>query len=153
MRTRWVVAPILGLVLAACADRDHARITGLTEVPNPSVQTAAALTLETYLWRDFMPIAPPGGRPLAAAFRVRSADGSPLPPGTSIVSASVFYQGQTWLTSPTPETSNDPAMVIGRSSGGPLWGPGVTVNVSVLVRINGQRVTLSAKNQMIHQTF
>ena len=157
MTTRSLLAPILGLTLVACAGRGDAPLAPpgpeeLASVPGAVVLGGVTLTLETYLWRDFMPPSPPEGRPLAARLVVRSSDGSSLPSGLVMTTVSVYYQGQTWLSSPVSDPSPNPTMYVARSSGGPLWGPGVRVNVSVTLVLGRQRIMLSAKNQYIHQT-
>jgi hypothetical protein len=50
------------------------------------------LHLSAVLWRDFMPISPPGGKPLMAALTLESVEGA-LPAGLH-VSAMTFLSGQ-----------------------------------------------------------
>jgi hypothetical protein len=154
MTARSLLAPILGLTVLACAGRDQAPLTAPSVSSSGQAVTGGpVLTLQTNLWRDFMPPAPPEGRPLTGALTVRTMDGSPLPPGLIMSSASVFYQGQTWVASPFGDPSPDPSTMVRLITGGPLWGPGVTVDVSVMLVVGRQRIILSAKRQTIHAVY
>lgn len=158
MSRRSLLSPLLALALAACSGRgdhplgpavpgDPAGISERVEVEG------VPLILETYLWRDFMPIAPPDGQPLVAILRVRAADGSPLPAGLAIPSASVYYQGWQWASAPQESPATGPSLLEAVARGGPKWGPGVTVDVVVrLARGGSPPVSLRASNQFIHRT-
>ncbi|HKQ59217.1 MAG TPA: hypothetical protein VJY35_15250 [Candidatus Eisenbacteria bacterium] len=155
MKTRSLLAPLLSLTLVACAEQDQARVTGPQGIPigmPPTDLSVVTLTLETYLWRDFMPPTPPEGRPLRGALTVRTMDGSPLPQGLIMSSASVHYQGETWVASPFGDPSPDPSTMVRAITGGPLWGPDVRVDVTVLLVRGRERIILNAKNQLIHRT-
>jgi hypothetical protein len=114
------------------------------------------LVLEPYLGRDFIPILPPehaDGRPLAAALRVRRVDGGPLPAGLTLEEAVVTFGGVAWRSQPETLPTGDPAVLLGRSVGGPKWGPGVTADVEVtLVQGTQRRVTLRAPAVSIERT-
>jgi hypothetical protein len=156
MNARSLLTPILGLTVLACAERDPATLTA-PRLAGPAAEQVIAggvpLTLQVSLWRDFMPPAPPEGRALTGRLTVRTMDGSPLPQGLVMSSVSVFYQGQTWVASPFGDPSPDPSMMVRLIVGGPLWGPGVTVDVSVLLAVGHQRTVLSAKRQTIQAVF
>jgi hypothetical protein len=156
MKARTLLAPLLVLTLAACA-RDAARITAPdpndpSSIPQLVVIDGARLTLEADLWRDFMPFAPPDGRPLAASFKVRNQSGAPLPGGLAITSARVYHRGEVWTSTPTTYETNDPALLLAASHGGPKWGPHVTVDVVVVLTRGDKRLALRAADQLIGRT-
>lgn len=158
MNARSLLAAVLGLALAAsagCGDKPLAPTIPVDPpaAPGRIVLAGIPLTLDTYLWRDFMPISPPDGRPMTARFRVHSADGSPLPAGLTIESASVYYRHARWLSFPERVVTNDSTLADAVSRGGPKWGPGVTVDVVITVSLGGrQQAMLSARDQLVRRT-
>ena len=156
MTVRSLLTAFLGLTVLACAERVPSTLTA----PRPSspasgqaVADVVPLTLQVSLWRDFMPPSPPEGRPLNGRLIVRTMDGSALPQGLIMASVSVFYQGQTWVATPFGDPSPDPSMMVKLIVGGPLWGPNVQVDVSVLLYVGHQRFMLSAKRVTIQAVF
>jgi hypothetical protein len=113
-------------------------------------------TLETDLWRDFMPISPPDGGPLVALIKVRT-------PGETAISAKIdatrlwVVKGveiwETELASWEGSTIGDTLEKVGWN--GPKWGPEITVDV--VVRIidleSGKSYLLKASNQDIIGTY
>jgi hypothetical protein len=77
--------PILAALTAALVSAACAEATGplprrpaseLRSVPTSVSVAGKTLVLESYLWRDFMPIAPPNGTSLTVVLRVNTSDGS-----------------------------------------------------------------------------
>jgi hypothetical protein len=112
-----------------------------------------ALTMEAELWRDFEPITPPGGRPLAAVVHVTTADGSSLPRGVTADRVSVLYQDQVWTARVRQEDRREEANVLEVVvREGPKWGP--DVNVDVVLRLRGaagEEYLLRATDQTIRR--
>ena len=115
------------------------------------------LVLDTYLWRDFMPISPPDGKPLKAVIYILPVDAKKLPPHIDADKVWIIYKDKIWSDSlehigrkvPT-ETLNKLEKI---ASGGPKWGPGVTVTVVVqILDKEGRKFLLKANNQMIYRT-
>jgi len=159
MNARLLLAPALGLTLAVCAGCGGQPLAPKLPIHSPTapdhiVLAGVPLAFTTHLWRDFMPFSPPDGRPLAAVFEVRSTDGSPLPSGLTITGAGVYYQGESWVTTPEQVVTNDPSLAEAVSRGGPKWGPGVAVDVVVTVSLGGhQRTLMGARDQLIGATY
>ena len=157
MRTLGILA--IAVALIACSQKPTA-----PDPVNPDLSTAPssvtidgkALSLSTSLWRDFMPISPPDGKPLVGALTIRTSDGSGVPADVRAESAWVVFGADTWATVPREErsrTETAPAYeVIVRE--GPKWGPGVEVDVIVRLKTpNGAAYLLSARKQQITGTF
>lgn len=167
MRTIATIALATTLVVvAACG--------GKSEPPAPIGEDAAALrqaptrsaplagftySLETYLWRDFMPgpDAPANGKPLIAVARVTvDDDTAAFPAGVTVDRMWVVNGSEVWETVPREEQPRGSAKVetvevVGRE--GPRWGPGITVDVVVRLRGPGGATTLlRAAGQPIHRT-
>jgi hypothetical protein len=112
--------------------------------------------LETYLWRDFMPISPPGGTPLIALIRITATDSLALPPSIDATLLWVIKdQQEVWETRfseqerpPYPKYQLEKV-----ARNGPKWGPGIQVDVVVKV-VDGENdiYLLRASNQWIHRT-
>jgi len=127
----------------------------LQAAPERIVINGSEYTLETYLWRDFMPVSPPDGQPLVAVVKVKS-------PGETAVSSKIdatrlwVVKGkEIWETEFTNEqrsTVGDTLEKVGRN--GPKWGPRITVDVIVKVidLRNNKEYLLKAPNQDINRT-
>ena len=110
--------------------------------------------LETYLWRDFMPIGPPDGQPLIAVLRIVTTDATRIPEGLKAEKVSITHQGEVWTAAVKQEyPSTEPGVLEVVARNGPKWGPGVTVDVVVRLRdARGQTYWLRAPDQPIHRT-
>ncbi|MDB4881438.1 MAG: S-layer protein [Gemmatimonadetes bacterium] len=123
----------------------------------PTAQSIAgqSVLLETQLWRDFQPVAPPDGQPLIVVARVRTSDGSALAPGLRADSVWVMFGEKAWSTRAVQEQPRASTAsyleVVARD--GPKWGPGVSVDVVVRVMDgSGRPVYVRAANQRINRT-
>lgn len=155
MKTRLVHIAVLGLVVGACS-KDVAGPQGLPDThgaPQQVTLAGAELVLETYLVRDFMPFgAPPDGHPLRATFRVRSVNGVPLPEGLTMPEAVVYFGSETWQSVPEIIPTSDTGLLMGGSTDGPKWGPGVSADVVVTLELDGHQILLGAAGRPIERT-
>jgi hypothetical protein len=155
-----LVALALGAVSSACgttpvSPSDPPTASELRSTPTTIVVTGKTLALHASLWRDFMPISPPDGRPLIAAVRVHAADGSSVPSSISVMTVWVLFNESIW-SAPAGEgrfgVDTAPFYeVVARD--GPKWGPGVNVDVVVRVTQGGRSWLLRAAGQPIVGTF
>lgn len=133
---------------------DHQPMSELVSAPTRIVADGKTLTLATSLWRDFMPISPPDGRPLIALLRISTDDGSPVPRSITADTSWVIHDGEVWSAKveQRPRAESAPIYeVIARN--GPKWGPGVAVDVVVrLVDSQGRAFLLRAPGQTIGAT-
>jgi hypothetical protein len=146
--------------LAGCIDErtpvpPDIPIERLLSAPDTILVQGRYLTLATALWRDFMPVSPPEGKPLIAVISVTATDTTPLPPSITADAVWIVYEDQvwkSWLANPgTPEQR--PNQIVRVARDGPTWGPNVFVDV--IVRIldgEGTGQLLRASNQPIHRT-
>ena len=112
--------------------------------------------LESFLWRDFMPISPPDGKNLIASVQITAADKLEFP--SSIYPDRLWVikgRGEIWET---PFTNERPAPlhnyqleIIAR--GGPKWGPNIQVDIVVKIIHGWNTYLLKASNQTIHATY
>jgi hypothetical protein len=127
----------------------------LAAAPDTLAVAGCDLTLETYLWRDFMPISPPDGKPLIALIRVVEANQQEIPAGIDARYLWVVNGAQVWATTfsdePRPETPKHVLERIARN--GPKWGPKIEVDVIVgVTTASGDLYLLRAADQWIHRT-
>lgn len=114
-------------------------------------------TLETHLWRDFMPPTEPNGSPLAAVVYVTAVDGQPFPAEIGVDRLWVVNGEEVWESGFQGETRpRDQAHLYQLekyTAGGPKWDIGIQVEVVVRVT-RGLRKTslLRATKQLIGQT-
>lgn len=158
MRTAF--RSLAAILLAGCVDitaPDNDTPTELTlrEAPTSVSVGEKILVLRTSLWRDFMPIAPPDGQPMAGVFSVETDDRSPFPPGVTIERAWVLNGSVAWAPELTHDPLIDPGpwqrLMIGRN--GPKWGPGITVEVIVEIGFaDGSRRLLRQPDVVIQRT-
>lgn len=124
----------------------------LRAVPMEAVVDGRTLYVESYLWRDYMPITPPEGKPLTALFRVRAREGGAAP-AVTVDSAWVVYGSSVWATAPrmehAPATSGELELI---ARNGPLWPAGSTVDVVLRVRGSRGITLLRAPQQLIRRT-
>jgi hypothetical protein len=107
--------------------------------------------LETDLWRDFMPISPPDGKPLIAV--VRLVSDAPIPDDVKLVYLWVVSDGRVWATKFAEEPVVSGNTTEGVARGGPKWGPDIAVDVVVGVKIGNDFRLVRAAKQPITATF
>jgi hypothetical protein len=154
-----VLLLVCGQALVAGASKDgfDPAESEIRSAPEQVTYRGQGLILETYLWRDFMPLAPPDGRPLKAVVRIQSADQQPLPDGLIVERLWVIHDDQVWDTRTVEERPrHDPIKPYQRefiAGDGPKWPPASVVEVIVQLRIEGQApLLLRAAGQTIQRT-
>jgi hypothetical protein len=132
-------------------------IARLMTAPDTIVVEGRHMYLTTYLWRDFMPISPPGGKPLIAIAYVTATDTAHLPATITadaiwIVHDSLAWKG--WFTNEsTPPGESRPNRLVKVYRDGPTWGPHIYVDVVVrMLDGRGNGHLLRAAHQWIDRT-
>jgi hypothetical protein len=128
----------------------------LAAAPTRVILAGKSLVLDASLWRDFMPISPPDGRPLTAVLQVRAEDGSQVPATVGADMVWVLNGADAWSTVPREERSRNETAPIYElvARDGPKWGPGITVDVVVRLHDQGGRDSLlRVANRPIQGTF
>jgi hypothetical protein len=158
MRFARVLAFTFLTASAACnADQSVAPLPAneLRVAPSMIIVGGQSIVLTSFLWRDFMPVSPPDGKPLAAVLRFRAADGKPLTASFTVDAAWVVNGTDVWATR-VEEQGNaryDPLFYEVVAHDGPKWGPGIRVDVVVRVREqSGSTQLLRAADQLISRT-
>lgn len=128
------------------------------EVRNAPLEVAvqgAPLRLGAELWRDFMPVSPPEGRPLAGVVWVWATDRASAGPVPKADRCWVLHGDSAWATLPIPEPPpavSDSFLARYALRDGPLWEPGSRADV--VLRLTGERgpILIRAAGQVITRT-
>jgi hypothetical protein len=87
-------------------------------------------SLDAYLWRDFMPISPPNGKPLISINWLINVDTIPIPANIELKQQYVIYNDSIWIADYEAETHTTPSYKIEKiSRNGPKWGPKIYVDI------------------------
>ena len=162
-RSLCVLATCLLLLASGCSlfgDGPSAPVAlpveALAKTPVEVTVGGKTLVLDTYMWRNFQPIAPPDGDPLVALFYITTADSSDIPAGLEATAAWVVHEEEVWstyFTGQEPPPGDDLSyrlFEVARS--GPTFGPGVTVNAIVRLETrSGNTHLLRAADQYIER--
>ena len=127
------------------------------------LSAADTLTLEnqkivmtTYMWRDFMPISPPGGKPLAAIIYIETIDKSTISPSITSDAIYIVKGNEVWKSNfsneQLPSDVIIPFRIVKIARDGPKWGPGIYVDVVVRLKVNGASYLLKSSQQYIGRT-
>lgn len=117
---------------------------GLRGTPTSAIVAGRPFQLSASLWRDFMPVSPPNGQPLAVVIR--------LPDQLTTVRVEriwVIFGDEVWSAAAeqVPGTQDWVARE------GPKWGPGVRVDVVARLRDGSDReILVRAPDRMIQRT-
>lgn len=157
--------PLVLLLIGGCSDLGEPFIAPppdlqadqLLAVPETTMVQGRQFTLQTSIWRSFMPISPPNGTPLAGVVFISALDTLPIANTLSSDAVWIVYQHQVWKgwfsIQPYPPSElkkNQLAMIF---NDGPKWGPNVYVEVIARVLDSGGNMHLvRASNQWIGRT-
>jgi len=129
-------------------------VEALQSAPEEIILVNQEYILETFLWRDFMPVSPPNGKPLIALIKVIEKNEVPIAADLDLAYLWIICGQEIWSTTFTDETPGSPDNELHRiARDGPEWGPGIQVDVIVgLMPGNGQMKLLRASDQLISRT-
>ena len=155
---RLVIVPGLVWTLATACDGSPFTVvpvdSELRRAPLELTVGDVTVRLEASLWRDFQPVSPSDGKPLAVVLRIKTVDGTAIPLELHADFAWVLNGNQAWASAVGEERRGPDSSffeVVARD--GPKWGPGIEVDVVVRLRdASGRVVLLQARRQLIHRS-
>jgi hypothetical protein len=129
----------------------------LLSAPERVTVGGRSFTLETFLWRDFMPGENSGGSDLMAVVLITADDLQPFPADLDSDRLWVIHGSEVWETGYSRESGPPDQAHIHqlqqRAGGGPKWETGIKVEVVVrLLGPGGRGYLLRASGQMISRT-
>lgn len=117
----------------------------LLAAPDSLLVDGMRLSAQVELYRDFMPFSPPEGRPLVAYALLNGSPPDSVPPSVSVVYSWVIRDSlEVWsrtMSLQMIDPSRNGAHIY-QARDGPLWGPGITVDVVIGVRTSPAIVSL-----------
>ncbi len=152
-----LIGTVSAVLLSFSRDSKEQLKNQLLTAPDTVTINKTKLILETYLWRDFMPISPPDGKPLRAVIKILPVNSETLPKNIIADKLWIIHKKEIWeesLPVKKSESSDEPLSKLEKvASGGPKWEPGDSVTVVVQLKDgSGKAYLLKADNQMIHRT-
>ena len=109
--------------------------------------------LSVYLWRDYMPISPPEGKPMTASIDIIAISTTIFPTGIDADKMWLFDSTETWEADLTTQTPTEDYILSKRASGGPLWETGILVDAVVrLVKDDSIYYYLKQEQILINRT-
>ncbi|MBN1695433.1 hypothetical protein JW879_08540 [candidate division WOR-3 bacterium] len=154
-----IFAAVISILIPGCKlfELSGPSIEELLDAPEQIEIDDREYILETYLWRDFMPVSPPDGQPLIALIWVTAIDSLAFPSSIDANRLYIVNDEQLWETEfsdedrPVNPSREHQLEKIARD--GPKWGPNIQVEVIVKV-VDGENNTylLRASDQWIHRT-
>jgi len=127
----------------------------LRAVPEKVAIGGHTFSLETYLWRNFQPVAPPGGHPMLALATLVEADSLAIPAGVDLAYIWVIDGDSVAVTAfVEPEQPGwPPHLEVRRAADLPQWGPHIFVDVVVGIgHANGSLALLAERDVWIERT-
>ena len=110
------------------------------------------LTLTTYLWRDFMPMAGTDGSSLRCVDKLTDVNKSPISGEITLIQQHVIHGDTVW-TAVYDETKNASDYILeGLVQEGPKWGPDIEVDVVCEFEYEGKPYRILARSQKIYKT-
>jgi hypothetical protein len=109
------------------------------------------LTLEAFLWRDFMPPSEPGGSDLRSVVTLRDEAGGDITITPELMFQYIIHGDEVWKAS-FESVNIYTDRIEGFSNGGPKWGPDEKADVVVELEHEGTIFRILAKDQMITST-
>lgn len=159
---RNIIAVLAGLLLISCDKEPTQRdplfnpilAAELRQRPSEVIVAGNVLQLEVYVWRDFMPVVgPDGGSSLMSMNRLTDANSAAIN-GEIVLERQHVISGDLVWTAPYDDvTTLDPLSIEGISRNGPLWEPGIFVDVVCEFSWMGERYFVIARNQEIMATY
>ena len=126
----------------------------LLSAPDTIETGGKKIILTSYLWRDFMPVSPPDGKPLIALIMIESVDSSDISGFIKPEAVYVVNENEVWSSFFEDEIppDNSPFRLTRIARDGPKWGPGIFVDVIVLLNVGRDEKLLRASDQYINRT-
>jgi len=156
------------LVTAGCGTAYgcwHSWNAAVAAAPESAKVDGRAYTMTAYVWRDFQPIAPPDGRPLAVVVKVTTVDGKPILNDLSLDRVWVVNARQQWSAAPVALTNKrsqvptpfpgelvPPTRLDATVHDGPKWGPSIKVDVVARLKLGKQTWLVRTKGVEVKRT-
>lgn len=130
----------ISLFISSCASADELRSS-----PTTVNIGSSALTLDAYVWRDFMPPTDTNGDPMRSTVTLNLISGPEILNEVHLVRQYVVYENEVW-TADLQDLSIGSSTYQGTSINGPKWGPDVSVDVILEFTYDGKTYKVQTQN-------
>jgi hypothetical protein len=158
-KIKFLVLIVLVIAAVSGCDRDGVSNTDDNPVFDELLKSPQKIeignrefVLSAYLWRDFMPISPPGGRKMIAVVKVIASDSSSFPKSIDAERMWIINDDQVWSTKFSETQFDGEYELVKVARDGPKWGPGIEVDVIVELKDGNKKYYLKANNVVINRT-
>ncbi len=110
------------------------------------------LTLSTYLWRDFMPVAEENGSKMMCVNTLVDGDSVAIPSSITLKKQYVIRNSGIWTADYSETKKKSDYELEGSLRNGPKWGPDIEVDVVCEFEQSGITYRVLARSQVIHKT-
>lgn len=154
MKRFLIFSLLLTLVITSCKKEDvnDSFAAELRTSPTTLELGGNNVVLRSDLWRDFMPIAEPGGSDLRAVTSLVDIFDIPISSDIILTNHHVIYGEEVWTAVPDTVDFTEPEILAGSVSGGPKWGPDVMVDVVLELEYLGDTYRILAEDEEIIKT-
>ncbi|MEM7556107.1 MAG: hypothetical protein AAF378_18805 [Cyanobacteria bacterium P01_A01_bin.84] len=138
-KNHWAYNAVKKLSSCRSQNQASAPVRDLEQIPIQVIIAGRTYTIESYIWRDFMPISPSGGKGMMANIKLIAQDENPIP--SNLLPDKLWVikknQDEVWETMFSDEPRFSPGVVEIVARGGPKWEPGIKVDVVVRLSSRG----------------
>jgi len=124
----------------------------LRSLPDSLIIENNTLILNTYLWRDYMPVSEKNGSKMYCVNKLTDINKQPIISTISLKKQYIVKDDEVW-TAEYMQLKDSPSYILeGYVNGGPKWGPNIKVDVICEFEHLGITYRIHAKAQQINKT-
>lgn len=153
--TSRIVLICLLLYLSGCSASQGSRdIEELKSAPSEIKLEGKSLTLEAYIWRDFMPTTDTFvNTGIMGSIKIKTSDSTQIPSALKVTKLWILNKDSVWETRPVRTNLLAPDILEVFVSRGPSWDKGIKTDVVTEIKLNNNIKLLGIKNQEIHAVY
>lgn len=133
------------IFISSCTSADELKTSPTTISINGST-----LTLDAYVWRDFMPPTTTDGDPMRSTVQLNLISGPEILSQVHLVRQYVVMNNEVWAAD-LYYLSIGTSTLEGTSANGPKWGPNIIVDVILEFTYGGKTYKILSPNQNIEK--
>jgi hypothetical protein len=153
--TSRIVFLCLLVYLTGCSASQEVRdIEELKSAPSKIMIDGKSLTLEVYIWRDFMPTTDTFvNTGIMGSIKIKTSDSTQIPASLTVTKLWILNKDSVWETKPVRTNFLAPDVLEIFVSRGPSWDKGIKTDVVTEIKLNNNVKLLGIKNQEIHAVY
>ena len=154
-KDHWAYDAVTKLSSCQANNQVSTPISELQAAPTQISIAGRSYKIEAFVWRDFMPISPPDGKPMIANIQLKAEDGRSVP--SNLVPDKLWVinteNQEVWETNLTDEPRFSGKIVEIVARNGPKWEPNTDIDVVVQLSDGGNKTyLLRSPSQKVQRT-